>query len=244
MPPRTLAAVPVQIYDTAIDVAYAATARLTNTLGALGDATLGLAGGSTPVATYKMLTTAAINWSPVTMWLGDERWVPPSHADSNTRVAAETLVDAVGGSLVVPEFGDDPVSAAAAYAEVLDAIWIDRNGHRAPDVVMLGIGDDGHTASLFPGTEALDDMDATYAANWVEAKQVWRLSATLPLLWSAREIMFLVTGEGKADVLARILDEEEPFPAQRVSAGAAGKVLWLVDAAAASLLQRPTDTMG
>ena len=162
---------------------------------------LGLAGGGTPAATYRRLAAATLDWSNVVMWLGDERWVPHDHAESNTRMAHETLVDPVVGRLEAPNtaFGS-PEHAAADYSERLEGIFFDGK----PDLVLLGIGDDGHTASLFPGTKGLEDDSATYLANWVETKNTWRLTASMPLLWTAREIVFLVQGEAKAGILAQI----------------------------------------
>ena len=194
--------------------------------------TLGLAGGSTPAATYKQLAGRNVDWSQVTMWLGDERWVPHDHPDSNTRMIRATLVDKVLGRLVAPNtaFGD-PAGAAISYAAQLETIFHDG----APDLVLLGVGGDGHTASLFPETDALTAEEGIYLANWVEATSSWRLTASLPLLWSAREVLFLVQGEGKAGVLSQIIDENHPYPAQQVAAGA-DVVRWMVDEAAASQL--------
>ncbi len=225
------------IYDTPADVANAASGFVAGALATLGDATLALAGGGTPRATHERLRTAAVDWDRVTMWLADERWVPADHEESNERMARETLVDDTGSRLVAPVFGDDPHDAAAAYAVTLDEIWIERDGVAAPDIVMLGLGEDGHTASLFPSTAALTERGTTYVANWVEAKQVWRLTATMRLLWSARTIVFLVTGRAKADMVARIIDDEQPYPAGLVSAGARGEVVWMLDRAAAQLLR-------
>ena len=98
---------------------------------------------------------------------------------------------------------------------------------------MLGMGDDGHTASLFPETDALEVTDRDYVANWVESKQTWRLTATFPALWAADRIVFMVTGANKAEVVREIIEDEVAYPAQRVAAGA-DDVLWLFDAAAAS----------
>ncbi len=195
--------------------------------------TIGLAGGGTPAATYRKLAESDVDWSKVVMWLGDERWVPHDHADSNTRMAHETLVDRVVGRLLAPNtaFGE-PADAAADYAATLLGTFYDGR----PDLVLLGIGDDGHTASLFPGTEALEAGAGVYLANWVEDKDTWRLTASMPLLWSAREIVFLVQGGGKADILAQIIDHDRPYPAQRVAQGA-DNVRWMLDADAARLLR-------
>ncbi len=195
--------------------------------------TLGLAGGGTPAATYRELAGGSIDWSEVVMWLGDERWVPHDHAESNTRMARETLVDPVLGRFLAPNtaFGA-PEDAAAEYAKTLNDVF-----HQGrPDLVLLGIGDDGHTASLFPGTEALEAESGVYLASWVEQKDTWRLTASMPLLWSAREIVFLVQGEGKARILSQIIDDGHPYPAQRVARGA-DNVRWMVDAAAAGKLR-------
>ncbi len=195
--------------------------------------TLGLAGGGTPAATYIELANRDLDWRNVVMWLGDERWVPHDHSESNTRMAHETLADKVVGTLVAPDtaFGD-PGGAAAAYAEKLSDIFHEGR----PDLVLLGIGDDGHTASLFPGTEALEATAGVYLANWVEQKDTWRLTATMPTLWSAREIVFLVQGSGKAGILGQIIDDQHPYPAQRVASGA-DNVRWFVDEAAAAGLR-------
>lgn len=195
--------------------------------------TVGLAGGGTPAATYAELGGRDIDWSKVTMWLGDERWVPHDHEDSNTRMAHQTLVDNVVARLVAPDtaFGE-PEAAAIAYSHVLHEMFHDGR----PDLVLLGIGDDGHTASLFPDTEALEADVVAYLANWVEQKEAWRLTASMPMLWSARELIFLVQGESKAGILAQIIDGGHPYPAQRVAAGATN-VRWMVDEAAASRLR-------
>ncbi|MFQ5555421.1 MAG: 6-phosphogluconolactonase [Acidimicrobiia bacterium] len=226
------------VLDDPEAVAHAAASRVATALAAPRPVTLGLAGGRTPEATYRILVDAPIDWNRVTMWLGDERWVPPDDPNSNERMVRAALVDAVRGNLLSPDYTHgDPVIAAGAYGAALEAAWTVREGLRVPDLVLLGMGPDGHTASLFPGSAMLDAPDRTYVAGWVEAKNTWRLSATLSLLRSARDVIFLVTGGAKADVVARILDRGEPFPAQRVAAGA-HTVTWLLDEDAASALQR------
>lgn len=205
-----------------------------------GPVTFGLAGGGTPQPTYERLAAADFDWTRVTVWLPDERWVPPDHPDSNARMAREAFVAEVGASFAAPNFGlGDPAVAAAAYAEELQRVFIDRGDGPAPDLVLLGMGDDGHTASLFPGTDALDETARPYVATWVADKATWRLTATFPLLATARKIGFLVSGGGKAGMLKQILDGDAPLPAGRV-ARAASDVTWLLDtAAAAGLKNRP-----
>lgn len=132
--------------------------------------------------------------------------------------------------MVAPDYSlGDPHAAAAAYDEVVRPALV------KPGLILLGMGDDGHTASLFPGTTALGVSDRSYVANWVAAKDDWRLTATLPLLWSAQRTAFLVTGEGKAVVVADVLSGRGDYPAGRVARGGRDTV-WLLDAAAASQL--------
>jgi 6-phosphogluconolactonase len=224
----------VHIYPTAHELAEAAADYVATSIkNTKRPMTLGLAGGSTPRATYHRLAEAAVDWSQITLWLGDERWVPHDHSESNTRMVRESLADRVVARLVAPDtaFGE-PGDAAAAYGRLLADVFFDGR----PDVVILGIGDDGHTASLFPASGALEDDSGIYLANWVQEKGVWRLTASMTLLRSARELAFLVQGEDKARVLSEIIDDGLPHPAQRVASGA-NAVRWMLDEAAASKLR-------
>lgn len=235
----------VKVLPTPELVAAAAADHIERALADIaGPATLGLAGGSTPQATYGQLVDRDIAWEEVTMWLSDERWVAHHHPESNVGMVRGALVDRVHGQLLAPNHAiGDPHAAAAAYETALSSAFLDRGAGKAPDLVMLGIGDDGHTASLFPGTEALDELGQLYVANWVEAKEAWRLTATFSLLRSAAEIMFIVTGQGKAKVLKQILEDGIDYPAQRV-ASTARRATWFVDESAAGCLthdDRPPD---
>ena len=186
--------------------------------------------------TYAELAARDVAWEDITMWLGDERWVAHDHPESNVGMVRAALVDAVNGHLLAPNHGiGDPHTAASAYETALASAFVDRGYGKAPDVVLLGIGDDGHTASLFPGTVALESVHLGYVANWVESKEAWRLTATLPLLWSANELVFIVTGEGKAEVLKEMLIDGIAHPAQRAAENAVA-VTWFIDTAAAALL--------
>jgi 6-phosphogluconolactonase len=223
----------IQIFPTAADLAAAAAGHIADAISSTDRTfSLGLAGGSTPVATYRDLAKTDVDWSRVVMWLGDERWVPHDHEESNTRMARSTLVDHVLGTFLAPDtaFGE-PGEAAAHYADTLATAFHEGR----PDLVLLGMGDDGHTASLFPGTDALT-AEGVYLATWVADKKTWRLTASMPLLRSARQVIFLIAGDSKADVLAEIIDRARPYPAQQVAAGA-DSVLWMVDEAAASRLR-------
>lgn len=194
---------------------------------------LGLSGGSTPRAMHSHLRQLDVAWETLDLWLGDERWVPPSDPESNARMARDTLADFVEAHLHEVPFGEDPIDAAGAYALTLSDLF------DTPDLVLLGIGDDGHTASLFPGSPALD-MGGTYVAHYVEAKQIYRLTATFDLLASAKKIIFLVSGEGKLDALTELLEgSDAPLPARRV-ADNGSDVTWLVDAAASAGLRTTT----
>lgn len=177
------------------------------------------------------------------MLFGDERCVPADHPQSNYRLARELLFDPVR----VPSRNvhrmrgelDDPVAAAASYETVLRELF---RGAPLPrfDLLLLGVGQDGHTASLFPGTAALRESSRWVVANHVPQLASWRLTLTLPALCAARRILFLVTGESKARVLAEAFGgspHEPPYPCERV-VPLDGQREVLADRAAASLLPR------
>lgn len=191
---------------------------------------LGLAGGSTPRATYERLRNTEIDWPAVDVWLSDERWVPRDDPDSNSRMARLALLDHVPAVFHDISWSKKrlPQAAAQEYAAKLETIFTE-----APDIVLLGMGEDGHTASLFPGTDALENPSSGYLANFVPGKG-WRLTATLGLLSRARHLVFLVAGEGKAGVLSRVLNGE-PLPSTLVVRNHSD-VTWLVDEAAAAEL--------
>ena len=220
------------VHDTAEDVAVSVAARISNAIStANGGFNLGLAGGSTPAATYSHLRDAGLDWSDVDLWLSDERWVAPDSPRSNGRMACEVLGAAACRRLARPGFSSefDPDQAAAAYTTVVKEIF----GDSEPDLVLLGLGEDGHTASLFPGTAALDVDTTAIVANWVPDQEEHRLTATFPLLWSASGVIFQVTGRQKAPALRDSLDGTTP--AGRVGEGQ-GRVEWHVDRDAAYLL--------
>ncbi len=192
---------------------------------------LGLAGGSTPEATYRSLRGRGRNWARVEAWLSDERWVPPDHERSNGRMAADTLLDHVDARFHRPRWSEfmEARDAAAHYEATLRSI---HHGHR-PDLILLGLGEDGHTASLFPSTSALEEKSRWFIANRVPQIDEVRLTATYPLLWSARVLMLLVVGEPKARAVAESMAGQTP--ASRLGEGEAD-VEWHIDASAASLL--------
>jgi 6-phosphogluconolactonase len=199
-----------------------------------------LAGGSTPKATYEILARGYggpedLDWSKVHAFFGDERSVPPDHEDSNYRVAQEALLSHVPVGSVHRMRGEmEPREAAALYEEELEEFF---GGPPVLDLVLLGIGEDGHTASLFPDTPALDARDRWAVENPVEKLNTTRLTLTVPAVDAARKVAFLVAGEGKAEALEEILEGDanpHKYPAKLVRPEA--EVAWMVDRAAARLL--------
>ena len=220
------------IHQTAADVAIAAADRIANLVAAAqGEPfSLGFAGGSTPAATYRTLREHPTDWSNVDAWLSDERWVPHHHDRSNGRQAAEALLNHVHATFLRPVWNEhDPRKSADSYEEQIRSI----HPGRQPDLVLLGLGDDGHTASLFPGTTALDERERWIVANEVPQHNEIRITATYPLLWATKQVIFLVVGSDKAEALNDSFAGNTP--AGRVGEGD-GRVEWHVDNAAASLL--------
>jgi 6-phosphogluconolactonase len=197
-------------------------------------ATVGLAGGSTPRATYREMRGLAIAWDRVDLWLSDERWVPPDHEESNGLMAAETLGPAV--TLHRPRWSEllTAADAAAFYEAELRHLIPDGRA----DLVVLGMGTDGHTASLFPGTEALTETSRRFVANWVPQMETWRLTVTPIMITAARAVVVLVAGESKADALAEVLECPAGTHPIELLAAAEGEVTWVVDRPAASRLHR------
>lgn len=212
-----------------------------------GRFSLALSGGSTPRPVHQRLTeppfNTAIDWSRVYIFFGDERCVPPDDPRSNYRMARDTLLDLlpIPPDNVHRMRGElDPQVAADDYAAELTRFF----GGEALrlDLVLLGMGDNGHTASLFPGLTAVRETQRPVVAEYVPEVQMWRITLTPMVLNLAREAVFLVAGEDKADMLRRVL--EEPYnpvalPAQVVRP-LEGDVVWLVDAAAARHLSPPS----
>lgn len=210
-----------------------------------GHASVALAGGRTPQALYRRLAAPPyshqIPWDHLRLFLGDERWVPADHDDSNQRMVRESLLQ---GLPVAPAFhpmpteGMEPVQAADAYQSCLarEVPAIDGGVPRL-DLILLGMGEDGHTASLFPGTGILREMQRSVAAVFVPKLGSWRLSITLPVLNAARHVVFLVVGPDKAAALAEVLGPvpREQWPASLVQPRE-GVLEWHVDRQAAARL--------
>lgn len=201
-------------------------------------AQIALAGGETPRATYQRLGQERLPWERVDVLLGDERWVPATDPISNARMLGETLLAQPPGSAArmhpVPTQLDAPAEGAKAYGALLQQLC--PGEPPCLDLVLLGLGDDGHTASLFPGTAALAERDRPVTVG--EGKGLPRISLTAPVLSAARQVLFLVSGAGKRQALRRLLDPQEPperTPARLVQP--ASQVWIFADRAAAADLE-------
>ncbi len=206
--------------------------------------TVALSGGSTPRALYELLAgevyAPRIPWAGVHVFWGDERCVPPASEESNYRTAHEALLARVP----IPESQihrmrgeDEPLEAARAYERVL----LEKFEENPPrfDLILLGMGEDGHTASLFPHSEALDETERWVAAPYVEKLGAHRLTLTLPVINRARRVIFLVAGEAKAAALHTVLESDadpRDWPARLVRPVEGGELIWLVDQEAATQL--------
>ena len=182
-----------------------------------------LSGGSTPKRIYEMLAEKDLPWSQIHFFWGDERNVPHDHDDSNFKMVRQALLDPakVPASNIhpVPVNVDDPASAAKAYEATLREYFSDQP-FPAWDLNLLGMGDDAHTASLFPGTKAIDETDRWFIENHVEKFDTFRYTLTAPAINSAKQKWFMVAGANKRDALAKVLsDERDPnqFPSQLIS---------------------------
>lgn len=205
-----------------------------------GSFTLALSGGSTPKPVYELLADepylSRIPWPKVEVFFCDERCVPPEHAESNFRLARETLLDYIDippANIHRMRGEIDPQTAAIEYGQMLK----EKFGDAGLDLALLGMGADGHTASLFPGTAALQETHHRCVATFVEKLQAWRISLTLPFLNRSNEVLILVTGANKAARVQEVLeatDEAEPLPVQRIDP-VSGQLLWYLDVDAAGM---------
>ena len=211
-----------------------------------GRFTIALPGGSTPKNLFNLLATNArtvLPWDRTFFFWGDERHVPPADPDSNYRMAEETMLSkipvAAGNVFRIPAENPDAAAAAEAYEQSLRKFFQLGPGD-VPifDLILLGMGPDGHTASLFPGSAGLQEKTRLVIANWVDKLKTSRLTLTLPVLNAARCVTFLVSGTDKAAMLKTVLEEDAPaeqYPSKLIRPNN-GKLIWLVDRAAASAL--------
>ncbi len=223
------------------------TRRLVAAARANGRATVALSGGSTPKVLYALLADEPafrerLPWKDTHFFFGDERHVPPDDKDSNYRMAREAMFDKLAGMLPpenvhrVRSENPDAYAAAAAYAGEIRAFFGD--GPPRFDLTLLGMGPEGHTASLFPGTTGLRET-APAAAVYIEKLAAYRITFTPATLQNSALLLLLVAGKDKADTLAAVLEgpsEPDKFPVQGITAHD-GETLWLLDQAAVAKLE-------
>jgi 6-phosphogluconolactonase len=237
----------IQVFSTAELLADAVARHIVtcaaDAISSRGRFTLALAGGSTPRASYSRLATRdlrlEIDWQRTHVIWGDERCVPPDDPRSNYRMAKEALLDRVpipAHQIHRIRGEDDPEKAAAEYERELRALL----GSEGIDLVLLGMGEDGHTASLFPGQAAVQETARWVMAVYVPEMKMWRITLTPAVLNAARNVTFVVSGAGKAARLQQVLQgpfTPEVLPAQAIRP-VQGRLTWIVDEAAASRLVR------
>jgi 6-phosphogluconolactonase len=213
---------------------------VTKSIADHGRFSVALSGGHTPEAMFKLLASepykGRVDWAMVEIFFGDERCVPPDSDQSNYRMANESLLKKVpipGDNIYRIRGEIDPNEAATEYGQILQ----EKFGEGGLDLVMLGMGPDGHTASLFPGTAAVRETKHRCVANYVEKMKSWRVTLTAPFINRSKDVMFLVVGADKAAKVSEILEgppNPDLLPSQMIQP-VNGSVVWLMDAAAAGM---------
>ena len=238
----------IEIVATSVDLFHAAAEEFVlaarAAIGAQGRFTVALSGGSTPKALYSLLASnyAGFAWNRVFIFFGDERHVPPTDPESNYRMANEALLTKIAippeNVFRVPAENPDAAAAAIEYETQIRRFFALKPGEFPRfDLILLGLGPDGHTASLFPDTAALDEHSRLVVANWVAKFKTHRITFTFPVLNRAAEVIFLANGAEKADMVRQVLQgkNSSQLPSQRVQP-TDGKLLWLLDETAAAKL--------
>ncbi len=193
---------------------------------------IALSGGNTPRSVYAEMARCDLPWEKFLFTFGDERCVPPENDESNFRMANEALFRpaSVPNSSILRMRGEiEPVLAAKEYEAQLDGLAA-RRGEKIyeHDLILLGLGDDGHTASLFPGTEALSETERRVMANYVPKFNSWRLTFTFPLVFAARAVCFLIGANKDPRLIERIFSGDPALPAARVDQNAKS-VTWIIE---------------
>ena len=239
----------IHAYPNKEQLVTATTERVINEIGQAirekGFCSIALAGGNTPREVYSMLADDSyrdrVDWNRLHLFWGDERMVPPEHEDSNFRMVQETFLKHINipdGNVHRIRGEIAPEQAAREYAELLHSHF--KEGLPCFDLILLGLGEDGHTASLFPETDAVEECEKHAVAVFVPKLSAWRVTLTLPVLNAAREILFLVSGRSKADIVQRIISIKQPakeFPASMVNPKY-GTLHWMLDSEAVVLINK------
>lgn len=226
----------IEIFANAQELARGAAeyfvARSVEAVARKGFFTVALSGGSTPKALYQLLAESfhdQVPWSKTHFFWSDERHVPPDHPDSNYRMTYEAMLSRVpvpeGNVHRIHGENADAAEAANEYEQTLLQL----------DLILLGLGTDGHTASIFPGSEVLHETKRLVAAPWVEKLNTYRITMTLPLLNTGASVLFLVSGAEKAEIVKEVIEGPKKYPAQFVQP-VHGQLLWMLDKAASSYL--------
>src|ERR1700688_3699928 len=254
----------IEVLATAADLFHAAAEEFVRAargaIGAQGRFTVALSGGSTPKALYSLLATnyAGFAWNRIFLFFGDERHVPPTDPESNYRMVNESLLTKIAipaeNVFRVPAENPDAAAAASEYEAQLRRFFDLKSELKSGelksgelksgefprfDLILLRLARDGHTASLFPDSPALNEESRLVVANWVAKFNAHRITFTFPVLNRAAEVMFLASGADKAEMVRQVLEGKNtpPLPSQRVQPSD-GKLLWMLDEAAAAKLTR------
>jgi 6-phosphogluconolactonase len=225
----------IRIFENSRELARGAAEHLV-ALAQEDSFTVALSGGSTPKILYQLLAEEPfrnrVPWSNTHFYWSDERHVPPDHPESNYRMAHEAMLSRVP----VPESNVHRVRSenpsAQEAADEYEKIVVPRL-----DLILLGLGADGHTASIFPGSEVLEETKRLIAAPWVEKLNTYRITMTLPLLNNGASILFLVSGKDKAEIVKEVIEGPKKYPAQAVQP-TNGELIWMLDRDAAAGLNR------
>lgn len=226
----------VEIFDSSEELARAAAEYFV----AQCPETVALSGGTTPKLMFQILAEQfrdEVAWSNIRFFWSDERHVPPDHPDSNYRMANEALLShvPVSANNVHRIRSENPDAGAAASEYEQTIIAVTKQTLPRLDLIFLGLGTDGHTASIFPSSEVLNETKRLVAAPYVEKFKSYRITMTLPLLNNGASIVFLVSGAEKAEIVQKVLQGENKYPAQAVNP-TQGELIWMLDKDAASKL--------
>jgi 6-phosphogluconolactonase len=239
----------IHVYPNKEKLVTATTERVVDSIGQAiqqnGLCNMALSGGNTPGGVFSLLASSPyrdrVDWGRLHLFWGDERMVPQEHQDSNFRMVQETLLDhiKIPGENVHRIRGEiAPEEAASEYAELLHTHF--KADLPRFDLILLGLGEDGHTASLFPETDAVEECEKHAVAVFVPRLNAWRVTLTLPVLNAAREILFLVSGKSKSEMVQRIMSNKQPakeLPATMVNPQN-GELHWMLDSEAMVLINK------